>query len=177
MMHNSVGVVWRTAPAEGIWKVIAAINPQFFRHKGAAAASKDSFRTSNTHIQTHRKTYQGIQKITRLALAAWIWLHKRKVKSRQLFSNFQCIMLIVSPLSLDDRVEIRRVFSPPLLFILDTLYWTVVCSVLNFARFANHCDLILLCLYQIYSITDCYTSSNFPSLSAVFLSPRFMSRV
>lgn len=30
MMHNSVGVVWRAAPAEGIWKVIRAINPNFF---------------------------------------------------------------------------------------------------------------------------------------------------
>lgn len=30
MMHNSVGVVWHTAPAEGIWKVIRAINPKFF---------------------------------------------------------------------------------------------------------------------------------------------------
>lgn len=29
-MHNSVGVVWHTAPAEGIWKVIRAINPKFF---------------------------------------------------------------------------------------------------------------------------------------------------
>lgn len=29
-MHNSVGVVWRTAPAEGIWKVIRVINPKFF---------------------------------------------------------------------------------------------------------------------------------------------------
>lgn len=30
MMHNSVGVVWHAAPAEGIWKVIRAINPKFF---------------------------------------------------------------------------------------------------------------------------------------------------
>lgn len=30
MMHNSVGVAWRMAPAEGIWKVIWAINPKFF---------------------------------------------------------------------------------------------------------------------------------------------------
>lgn len=29
-MHNSVGVVWHTAPTEGIWKVIRAINPKFF---------------------------------------------------------------------------------------------------------------------------------------------------
>lgn len=29
MMHNSVRAVWRTAPAEGIWKVIRAINTKF----------------------------------------------------------------------------------------------------------------------------------------------------
>lgn len=42
MMHNSVGVVWHTAPAEGIWKVIRAINPKFFRRclsRCTAAAS------------------------------------------------------------------------------------------------------------------------------------------
>lgn len=45
MMHNSVGVVWHTAPAEGIWKVITAINPKFFRcclsRCTAAASSYD----------------------------------------------------------------------------------------------------------------------------------------
>lgn len=45
MMHNSVGVVWHTAPAEGIWKVIRAINPKFFRpclsRCTAAASSYD----------------------------------------------------------------------------------------------------------------------------------------
>lgn len=42
MMHNSVRVVWRAAPAEGIWKVIRAINPKFFRRclsRCTAAAS------------------------------------------------------------------------------------------------------------------------------------------
>lgn len=81
------------------------------------------------------------------------------------------------PHSLDDWVETRRVFSPPLMLILGTLSCTVLCSVLNLACLANHRYLILLCLSQIDSITDCYTSSNRPSLSSVFLSLRFMSRV
>ena len=58
MMHNSVRVVWRAAPAEGIWKVIRAINPKFFRRClsrcTAAASSYDGSSLSppkHTHTQ------------------------------------------------------------------------------------------------------------------------------
>lgn len=134
----------------------------FFPSQGPAAASKDSSRTphQNTHIQTHTKTSW---KTTQLALATVL--------------KFSIYYVDRVSLSLDDGVEIRTIFSPPLMFIFGTLYRTVDCSILNFARFPNHRDLILLCLYQIYPITDCYTSSNCPSPPAVFLSWRFMSRV
>lgn len=127
-MHNSGGVVWHTAPAEGIRKVSAAINPpQFFPSQGAAAASKDSPRTPSPpqkkqDIQMTRTCFRCLNLIAQLTVLSCCFFLN--------IYNVDCVLL-----SLNDGVEIRRVVSPPLISVPGTLYCTVLCSVLFFCPF------------------------------------------
>lgn len=132
MMHNSVGVVWHTAPAEGIWKVITAINPEFFRRRGLQQPVMTVPASLQTH--THLNTYYRLplKKNNRACFTGLNSIAQAQSSKRATVLKLSINYVDRLPLSLDDGVEIRRLLSPPLMFILGTHYRTAVCSGLHF---------------------------------------------
>lgn len=135
-MHNSVGVVWHTAPAEGIWKVITAINPEFFRRRGLQQPVMTVPASLQTH--THLNTYYRLQKNNRACFSGLNSIAQAQSSKRTAALKLSIYYVDCLPLSLDDWVEIRRLLSPPLMLILGTHYRTAVCSGLHFAPLSSN---------------------------------------
>lgn len=151
MMHNSVGVVWHTAPAEGIWKVIRAINPKFFSvvcHDALQQPVVMTVPACSLPLPLSVSRQKNNTTCLSCQLIRWnLIAQPQKFKAGNCFLNLMLLLwLCLLPAGWWGADKERTAHSPPLMFVLGNENTSTVCSVLHFNCFVNCRHPILLCL-------------------------------